>query len=242
MTWLVSSVLATVLAATPTQEPKQPSLSKSGARAFTFGGAVATTLTLWPAGMAAARLRDSRNPRRAALGRYLPIPFVGPIITAARGDKTQYPFAALALYQGLSISMLTIGAVSLHRHRRRDRAEGRTWKPKSSTGVILMTQGILWLTISWGMTYGFSRERAKSGHEFSQRMQAPLIGGFWAAPVAPNYTQGYLGLTSSAVQLAAATAVVVGAVGLSRRRRQRALSLMPVPTPDGGRVVASLVF
>lgn len=240
MTWLVSSVLATVLAAAPTQ-PKQPSLSKSSARAFTIGGAVATTLTLWPAGMAAARLRDSRNPRRAALGRYLPIPVAGPIITAARGDKTQ-PLAALGVYQGLTISMLTIGAVSLHRHRRRERAEGETWIPTNATGVILMTQGILWLSISWGMTYGFSRERAKSGHEFSRRMQAPLVGGFWAAPVAPNYTQGYLGLTSSAVQLAAATAVVVGAVGLSRRRRQRAISFMPVPTPDGGQLVASLVF
>ena len=239
MTWLVSSVLATVLAAAPTQ-PKQPSLSKSSARGFAFGGAVATTLTLWPAGMASARLRDSRNPRRAALGRYLPIPVAGPVITAIRGDKPLAPLAVLGIYQGLSISMLTIGAVSMHRHRRRDRAEGKTWTPKSSTGVILMTQGILWLTISWGMTYGFSRERAESGHEFSRRMQAPLVGGFWAAPVAPNYTQGYLGLTSSAVQIASATAIVVGTVAISARRRQRRLSFMPVPTPDGGQLVASM--
>ena len=105
-----------------------------------------------------------------------------------------------------------------------------------------MTQGILWLTISWGMTYGFSRERAESGHEFSRRMQAPLIGGFWAAPVAPNYTQGYLGLTSSAVQIASATAIIVGAVAVSARRRQRRLSFMPMPTPDGGQVVASMRF
>lgn len=241
MTWLVSSALATMLAAVPTQ-PKQPRLSESTARAFVGGGAVATALTLWPAGMASARLRDSRSPQSRALGRYLPIPVAGPIIAATRGEKEHYPLLALSLYQGLAISMLTIGAVSVDRHRRRRKADGETWTPKNSTEVLLMTQGITWLAVSWGMTFGFARERAKSGHEFSRRMQVPLVGGFLAAPVAPNYTQGYLGLTSSAVQIASATAVVFGAIAVSRRRRQRKLSVIPMPTRDGAQLVASMRF
>lgn len=100
----------------------------------------------------------------------------------------------------------------------------------------------MWLSITWGMTFGFSRARAKSGDAFAGRLQAPLIGGIWAAPLAPNYTRGYLGLTSSAVQIASASAIVFGAVVLRKRRKAKRLSVVPVPTHDGAHVVAAMRF
>ncbi len=217
-----------------------PKLSRDSARGFLVAGGVLSALSTWSTGMVASRYLDSRSATKQAMGRVLPIPFAGPILAAAIGDRPQQYVATLGMMQGAGFSFLTIGAVSLSRHRRL--GHDRPPKPNNSTGVLALTQGVMWLSVTWGMTFGFSRDRAKGGDAFARRLQAPLVGGILAAPLAPNYTRGYLGLTSSAIQIASASAVVFGAVVLSKHRRRNRLSLMPIPTPEGAQIVAAMRF
>ncbi|MGH1344304.1 MAG: hypothetical protein ACRBN8_22285 [Nannocystales bacterium] len=224
----------------PRRKTAEPQLGQDSARGFVVAGAVLTGLSTWSSGMIASRYLDSRNATQQARGRVLPIPFAGPIVAAAMGTRTQQPIAALGVIQGAGLSFLTIGAVSLARHRRLGHRRGPLIFNKA-TGVLALTQGVMWLSVSWGMTFGFSRTRAKSGDAFARRLQVPIIGGLWAAPIAPSYTRGYLGLTSSAIQIASAAGVVFGAVMLRKHHKNR-LSVMPMPTPEGPRLVASMRF
>lgn len=192
--------------------------------------------------MFASRYLDSNSATKRDMGRVLPIPFAGPIAAAAMGgDRMQYSLATLGMLQGAGLSLLTIGAVSMSRHRRLGPPRD-VRKHNSATGALVLTQGVMWLGVSWGMTYGFSRARAKRSDPFARRLQAPIIGGIWAASRAPDYTDGYLGLTSSAIQIASASAVIFGAVAVSKRRKRNALMVMPVLTPEGGQLVAAMRF
>jgi hypothetical protein len=189
--------------------------------------------------MVASRYLDSDSATKQRMGRLLPIPFAGPVAVAASGRRAAYPIAMLGIAQGAGLSFLAIGSVGLSRHRRlgHDRV-----RPLHSTGVLALTQGAMWLTISWSMTLGYSLSRARAGDVFARRLQVPIIGGVLAAPRAPDYTRGYLGLTSSAVQLAAASALVFGAVVLSKHRKRSPLAVLPVPTPDGAQLMAATRF
>ncbi len=239
--WLAASVAATLLAVAPTSAPK-PKLKHSTARGFVIGGVITTALTVWSGGITAASMLDSDDPAVRARGRWLAIPVYGPLAVAAGGDKRVRPIGSMSVYQGVGIALTSVGAVSLYRHRRIDREEGALRRANTSTGLILITQGMMWLSLSWGMTYGFSRQRAKKGDEFARRMQVPLVGGILAAPEAPSHTRGYLGLTSSGFQLLSAAAIVSGAVIVSRSRKPRNLTVLPMPSRDGAGVVAAMRF
>ena len=227
---------------TARRKTPHPKLGQDSAKGVFVTGVVLTALSTWSSGMLASRYLDSNSATKRGMGRVLPIPFAGPIAAAAMGgDRMQYPLATLGMIQGAGLSLLTIGAVSMSRHRRLGRPRD-VRKRNSSTGALVLTQGVMWLCVSWGMTYGFSRVRAKGGDPFARRLQAPIIGGIWAASRAPNYTRAYLGLTSSAIQMASASAIVFGAVALSRHRKRNTLMVMPVPTPEGGQLVAAMRF
>jgi len=216
-------------------------LSADSAKGFVVAGAVLTSLSTWSTGMVASRYLDSRDATKQGMGRVLPIPFVGPIVAAAKTNGVRRYISALGLIQGAGLSFLTIGAISMSRHRRRGHPTD-VRNPNKATGVLALTQGVMWLSVTWGMTFGFSRARAQEGDAFSRRLQVPLIGGIWAAPLAPNYTRGYLGLTSNAIQIVSASAIVFGAVVLGRRRARSRLSVMPVPTAEGAQLVAAMRF
>lgn len=220
---------------------RDPSLGQDSATGFLVAGAVLTGLSTWASGMVASRYLDSTDATRQQMGRVLPIPFAGPIAAAGIGSREQRYLATLGMVQGAGLSFLTIGAVSLSRRRRLKRFDHPPAR-NHSTGVLALTQGVMWLSITWGMTFGFSRARASDGDAFARRLQVPLVGGFFAAPLAPNYTRGYLGLTSSAVQIASASAIVFGAVVLGKRRNTKQLSVVPVPTRDGAQLVAAIRF
>ncbi len=220
----------------------RPKLKRQTARGMLLGGAVGTVGFTWISGLVTGLYLDSADESKRDAGRFMPIPFAGPLIAGARGDDEERVIASLGVYQSAAIAILTVGAVSEFRHRQFDRAEGRTRRVDKSTGVLLITQGVMWLGLSYGVTLGLSRRRAAGGDEFNRRMQAPLVGGILAAPVAPNYTRGYLGLTSSAVQLASATCIALGAVAIAHRRRSQRLSILPLPQPDGATITASMRF
>ncbi len=235
------NIAAPQVAAQPS--PRRPKLKRKTAQGMLLGGALGTAGMTWISGLVAARYLDSGDASLREAGRLMPIPVAGPIIAAsASDDPEQRVVASLGVYQGVSIAILTIGAVSEHRHRQLDRFEGRPRRVDKSSGVLLVTQGIVWLGLSYGMTYGFSADRAKRGDAFSRRMQVPLVGGFLAAADSPDYTRGFLGLTSSAVQLASAACIAVGATAIARRRRSQRLSILPLPQPDGATITASMRF
>ena len=223
------------------RKTRTPDLDQDAARGFVIGGAMLTAISTWSSGMIASRYLDSSSTAKQGMGRVLPIPFAGPIAAAAMGDPTQQPLAALGVLQGGGLSFLAVGAVSLARHRRLGH-ERHFLNRRQSIGVLALTQGVMWFSITWGMTFGFSRPGAKDGEEFDRRLQIPIVGGIWAAPQAPNYTRGYLGLTSSAIQIASASAVLFGAVVLGKHRKRNRLSVMPVPTPEGAQLVAAMRF
>ncbi len=216
-----------------------PKLSQDSARGFVVAGTILTALGTWSSGLVASRYLDSDSPAKQRMGRLLPIPLAGPVAVAATGRRAAYPATALGIAQGAGLSLLAIGSVGLSRHRRLGHNRVR---PAHSTGVLALTQGAMWLTISWSMTLGYSLSRARAGDVFARRLQVPLIGGLWAAPRAPDYTRGYLGLTSSTVQLAAASALVVGAVLVSKPRKRTPLAVLPLPTPDGAKLMAAMRF
>jgi len=235
----MASLLATSVAALALAAAPQPKLEKKTAQKMVIGGAVATAVTTWAGGMVAATFLDSSDPERRRAGRLMPLPVAGPILAAATSDSELRPVATMGVYQGAGLAILTVGAVSLSRHRR---ADDHPWRPDKSSGVILITQGVMWLGISWGMTYGFAHENAKAGDPFAQRLQVPVVGGLLAAPRAPSYTRGYLGLTSSAFQLLSAGAIVFGATSIAVDRKRRHMSLLPVPSRDGGQVMFAMRF
>lgn len=257
--WLAVSITTALTAAPPSPLPptapletsapahatrrktSTPELGQDSARRFILAGAMLTALGTWSSGMIASRYLDSNSAAKQGIGRVLPIPFAGPIAAAAMGPRAHSAIATLGMLQGAGLSFLAIGSLSLSRHRRLGH-DRDVPKRNDSTGVIALTQGVMWLSITWGMTYGLSRPRAKQGDRFARRLQAPLIGGIWAAPLAPNYTRGYLGLTSSAVQIASASVIVFGAVVLRKHRMRNRLSIIPVPTPEGAQLVAAMRF
>lgn len=234
---LATSVAAFLLATNP--GAPQPKLKKRAAEGMVIGGAITTALSTWGIGLVSAVYLDSPDPARRRAGQMMPIPVAGPIIAAAEGDEEMRPLAPLGVYQGAGLALLTVGSISLARHRRDEETRRQT---SQGTGVILITQGVMWLAISWGMTYGFSKSRADAGDVFSQRLQLPIVGGLLAAPHAPTYTRGYLGLTSTAFQLLSAGAIVSGAVMVASHKRRRNMSLLPVPSPEGGHVVFAMRF
>lgn len=257
--WLALSLTTALAAAPPSPRPstapedssapahakrrktRTPGLDQDAARGFVVAGAILTAASTWTSGMIASRFLDSSNPTKQAMGRVLPISFAGPIAAAAMGEATHQPLGMLGVLQGSGLSFLAVGAVSMARHRRLGHDRPRSNR-SHSTGVLALTQGVMWFSITWGMTFGFSRPGAREGEEFDRRLQVPIVGGIWAAPQAPNYTRGYLGLTSSAIQIASASAVVFGAVVLGKHRKRSRLSLMPLPTPEGAQLVAAMRF
>ncbi len=202
-------------------------------------GSALAVVSTWAIGMASARLRDSHDSSKREMGRLAPIPFVGPIILAT-GGGVRGLYSWLAIAQGSGLALTAIGAINLSRHRRLGHDLGFR-RVGAETGVLALTQGAVWLGVTWGLTFGFAGNGGRRD-AFERRLQVPLIGGIWAAPVAPNYTRGYLGLTSSAVQIAAASAIVFGAVVLSKHRKGGRLSVLPVPTPEGAQLVAAMRF
>jgi len=242
--WLAASVVAISLVAAPQPESPRPKLKQRTAQGMVIGGAVGTAVMTWTAGLVAARLLDTPDPTRQAMGRRLVLPVAGPALAAAEGPDDARAIASLSVYQAASIAVLTVGATSLVRRRRYEQARGE-WKPASSnTGALLASQGIVWFGMTWGMTFGFARDKAKRGDPFSRRMQVPLVGGLLAAPHAPNHTRGYLGLTATALQLSAAALLTTGAVMIARHRKRRRaeVTLLPVPTRGGGQLNAAIRF
>lgn len=202
-------------------------------------GVALTLVSTWGAGFASARLRDSDDSSQRDTGRLVPIPFAGPIILAT-GGGTRGLFSVLAMAQGGGLAFTALGAINVSRHRRLGHDLGFR-RVGRDTGVLALTQGVVWLGVSWGMTFGFSGNRGRRD-AFARRLQAPIIGGIWAAPRAPDYTRGYLGLTSSAIQIASASAIVFGAIVLSKQRKRNTLTVLPVPTAEGGQLVAAMRF
>lgn len=234
---LVTSAAALLLAASPPST--RPRLPHKTAKGMVIGGTLSSAVTLWAAGMVSASLLDSSNPGRRQAGRLVPLPVAGPVLAAAGGDEELRPVAPLGVYQAASLAVLAVGSTSLARHHRAGHEPRRPDKP---TGVILLSQGVMWLSISWGVTYGFSRQSAKAGDPFAQRLQVPLVGGFLAATRAPTYTRGYLGLSSSAFQLLSAGVIAYGVATVASHRQRRNLALVPMPSRDGGQVVVTMRF
>lgn len=242
----MASVLALSLAlavSAPSDPPRQPpKLSKKAARAMALSGASVVVGLGWAAGLVAAKHLDSDSPRQRDLGRLIPVPVVGPALAAQRGSKDRIPLAVLSGYQAAAWTLTTIGVVSWARHGREDHTPRS--RLKKTTGALILTQGVMFLVTSYGMTVGFTRSRLGDDGAFARRMVTPVVGPLWATSVAPDYTRGYWAVTSGAFQLASVGAIVWGSTILARHRRQqrRNVSVLPMPTRDGPRVVATVRF
>lgn len=247
------SVAATSIAAptaAPTAAPAfsperaRPKLKRRGAIGMMIGGGIATAGFLWGSALVGANQLDQPDPARRSMGRVLPIPFVGPFLAASRErpGRARAPFVALGLEQLASAAVLTVGAVSLHRHRMADRAEGvqRRLDPKIGAGLI--AGGVSAAMLTYGITLGVARERARQGDPFARRLQIPVVGGFVAAARAPTHVRGFGALTSSALQIGGLALTGVSAFLLSRNERASRRPVAVVPFGDAQSVHVSAAW
>jgi hypothetical protein len=230
-------VAAAMLATTPQANP--PKLSRKAARGFVAGGVAGTAVMTWTAGLVAAKHLDSSSPATRAHARLTLVPVVGPILSAQRHRDTGRALVAVGTYQAISLGLLGVGAVSLARHNRRDPKRRRADK---TMGALVLTQGVMWLIASYGVTAAFTRSRVDASDPYARNMMVPVVGGILAAPHASTHVRGYWGLTSAAFQLAAVGSVVWGSAVLARHRRDRKVSVAPMPTPTGAHLVATMRF
>lgn len=232
----------------PAPEPAsaQPKLKRRVAVGMTIGGAVATAGFLGGSALIGASLLDAGDDVRRSMGRVLPIPFVGPFLAASRAREAAQkpaPVIALGFEQLVSAAVLTVGAVSLHRHRTLERARGETRRIETKTAVGMTAGGVTMFMLTYGLTLGFNRERARLGDPYARRMQVPLVGGYLAAAHAPSHVRGFGALTNSTLQLGAAAVTTIGAIALGRERaRRRQVAVMPFGDATGVHVTATWRF
>lgn len=230
--------------AVPVVEPARPKVKRRAAAGMVIGGAVVTAGFLGGSALLGAVLLDSGDPARQRMGRVLPIPFVGPFLAATRASgQRPGPFVALGVEQLLAASILTVGAVTLHRHRAIERDLGERRDLGTSAAVGMVTGGMMATMLTYGMTLGFARERARQGDPFARRLQIPLVGGFAAAARAPSHVRGFGALTSSTLQLGGVAVTTIGAVVLARKRtRGRPVAVVPFGDATGVHVSATWRF
>lgn len=227
-------------------QARRPILKRRTAGGMVIGGAVATAGFLGGAALLGAVQLDDEDPARRAMGRVLPLPFVGPFIAASRARAAREKpgaFVALGVEQLVAASVLTIGAVSLHRHRTLERARGEQRRISSNAAVGMVTGGITATMLTYGLTLGLSRQRAKQGDPFARRLHIPLVGGFAAAAVAPSHVRAFGALTTSTLQLGGVAVTTIGAVVLGRKRaRGRPVAVVPFGDATGVHVSATWRF
>ena len=190
---------------------------------------------MWGGGLLSAALVDQGDRGAGAIA----VPVVGPIVYGARaGDGMLTPMVWASAHQAAAITLLTVGSVSLSRHRRL----GYTSPQLSENGgIALIASGALVLTLIAGPTFGFAH-RLADNDPYMRRLQIPIVGGIAAAPEAPSYMAGYLGLTSSAIQLMSVGAIAYGGYVVANHRKHPNLSLLPMPSREGGQVVFAMQF
>ncbi len=239
------------IAATPTsapspRPPEEPSFKRKTAYGLLLGGAAATLGFVWVGGMIGAAYRDSKNWRDRDVGTTVAIPFAGPFIAARRdglpvGEKVA--FAALGLQQWAAVAVMMAGGIGVSEHRKYERHYGIEHRPDKSTILGLTVAGLAGLTMSYGMTVGFSTGDRRAGGPYGRQFLVPFVGGFMAAPHAPNNRVAVAAMTSSAVQIASAAAATTGiALAVRRKRLDDRLTVTPSVGREHAFVSATLRF
>jgi hypothetical protein len=227
-------------------EPARPRLKLRTARGMTIAGGIATAALLGGGALAGAVLLDDANPERRAIGRVLPIPLVGPFLSVTRAraaDRKVAPFVALGVEQAVAIAVLGVGATSLARHHRHERARGEAHRTGEQTAAGMLAGGVTMFALTYGLTLGFNIERARLGDPFARRLQIPLVGGFLAAAHAPSHVRGFGGLTSGTLQLGSVAVATIGAVVLARKSaRRRQAAVLPSADATSVHVTAAWRF
>ncbi len=232
--------------AAPLVTEKQPELERRDAYGMLLAGSLMTAGFVWGPGLVAASKLDSGTANDREVGRVLPVPIVGPFIAAnvtngTKKDKAGYAFVGVA--QMIGISLLSVGAVGVHRNRMYDAATGKQRDIKTTTLVGMISGGLVASGLLYGMTVGFSSEVRRTDPRYGRRFLIPVFGGIAAAPRAPSNMAAVGALTSSALQVAGvglATAGIVLAVRQSNRKARWAV--MPSFGRDHARLTASVRF